>query len=464
MRKKVILLFLTVSFYCSSQNKEVLYNFTPQPQSLLLNPGADVKYKWFFGVPLLSGISVNAGSTDFDVYDLFANDGVDFSTKVENLVASTSRNDYITANQQLEIFTGGFRVGGEESKSYVSFGMYQELDSFLYIPKDLALLSLYGNNDYIGKSFDLGDLSVKMELLTVFHVGFNKQLNKQLTLGIRGKIYSSIFNGTSTHNSGYFYTANGSDLIYDQAIDSNIEINTSGGAKYLDEDYEGDVGSDMKNDIPKKAFFGGNLGLGLDLGLTYYPQKNIQLTTSLVDIGFIKHSKDVVDYTLKGDHVLTGVLPNIFNNGSVDNLEDVIPFETIYDDYTTWRPVKFYSSFQYSFEEAREEECDCLSDEDSWYRSAVGAQFFAMTTPRNPMVALTGYYRRRILKALQMKATYTLDSYSFSNVGLGLTTKIGIVNFYAMANNLLAYSDLSKANALTFQIGFNIISGGSNKL
>src|SRR6187431_2713537 len=178
MRKILILLCLTVSIYCFSQNKEVLYNFTPQPQSLLLNPGADVKYKWFFGVPLLSGISVNSGSTGVDVYDLFANDGVDFSTKVKNLVASTSRNDYITANQQLEIFTGGFRVGGEESKSYVSFGMYQELDSFLYIPKDLALLSLYGNNDYIGKSFDLGDLSVKMELLTVFHVGFNKQLNK----------------------------------------------------------------------------------------------------------------------------------------------------------------------------------------------------------------------------------------------------------------------------------------------
>src|SRR6478752_1360275 len=155
MRKIVILLFLSVSFYCFSQNKEVLYNFTPQPQSLLLNPGADVKYKWFFGVPLLSGISANTGSTGFDAYNLFAKDGVDFTTKVKNIVASTSKNDYVTANQQLEIFTGGFRVGGEESKSYVSFGMYQEFDSFFYVPKDPAILSLYGNKDYIGKSFDL---------------------------------------------------------------------------------------------------------------------------------------------------------------------------------------------------------------------------------------------------------------------------------------------------------------------
>lgn len=151
MRKISVLLSLIFSFYCFSQNKEILYNFTPQPQSLLTNPGADVKYKWFVGVPLLSGISANVGSTGFDAYSLFANNGVDFTTKVKNAVAATNSKDYVTANQQLEIFTAGFRVGGPESKFYVSFGMYQELDSFIYIPTDLAILALYGNKDYMGK-------------------------------------------------------------------------------------------------------------------------------------------------------------------------------------------------------------------------------------------------------------------------------------------------------------------------
>jgi hypothetical protein len=467
MRKTAILLCLTLSFCCFSQNKEVLYNFTPQPQSLLLNPGADVKYKWFFGVPLLSGISANAGSTGFDAYNLFANDGVDFTTKVKNVLSSTSRNDYLTANQQLELFTAGFRVGDEENKSYVSFGMYQELDSFIYVPKDLAILSLYGNKDYLGKSFDLGDLSAKAELLSVFHLGFNKQLNEKLILGIRGKIYSSIFNATSTHNSGYFYTAQGSNLIYNQVIKSNLQLNTSGASKYLDENYEGDLGSDLIADIPKKAFLGGNLGVGVDLGLTYYPEKNIQITASLVDIGFVSHTKEVVDYTFKGDYVFKGVITNFNQGGTIDNayqdFKDAIPFDTIYNKYTTQRPLKFYSSVQYSFEEERQTECNCETDEDSWYRSAVGAQLFAMSTPRAPMLALTAYYRRRLLQGLQMKATYTIDSYSYSNIGLGLTTKIGVVNFYAMADNLLAYRDVAKANALTFQIGFNIISGGSSK-
>jgi hypothetical protein len=467
MRKIIILLSFFFSFYSFSQNKEILYNFTPQPQSLLLNPGGDVKYKWFFGVPLLSGISANMGSTGFDAYSLFANNGVDFTTKVKNAVASTNRNDYVTANQQLEMFTAGFRVGGDESKSYVSFGMYQELDSFIYVPTDLAILSLYGNKDYLGKYFNLGDLSVKAELLSVFHLGFNKQINEKLILGVRGKIYSSIYNARSTRNSGYFVTTQGQNLIYNQSIQSDLELNTSGLSKYLDENYEGDAGSDITDDITKRAFLGGNLGFGLDLGLTYYPKRNIQLTASLVDIGFVSHSKDIESYTLKGEYDYKGVITDFNSTQTLSNayedFKEAIPLDTLYHKYRTWRPLKFYSSFQYSFEEDRSTECYCAADEDSWYRSAAGLQFFAMSTPREPMLALTGYYRRRILKGLQMKATYTIDSYSYSNVGLGLTTKIGVVNFYAMASNLLAYKDISKANALTFQIGFNIISGGSNK-
>jgi len=467
MRKTIILLSLFFSIYCFSQNKEILYNFTPQSQSLLINPGADVKFKWFFGVPLLSGISANAGSTGFDAFSLFAKNDVDFTTKVKNVVASTNSRDYVTANQQLEIFTAGFRVGGEESKSYVSFGMYQELDSFIYIPTDLAILSLYGNNDYLGKSFDLSDLSVKAEALSVFHVGFNKQVNEKLILGARAKIYSSIFNGTSTHNSGYFVTTRGENMIYDQVIKSNLELNTSGVAKYLDENYDGDVASDIKDDVIKRAFLGGNLGLGLDLGLTYYPKRNIQLTASLIDIGFISHSSDVESFTLKGDYNFKGVINDFNSDGTVDDayedFKKAIPLDTLYHKYTTQRPLKFYSSFQYSFEEERQTECNCATDEESWYRSALGAQLFIMSTPKEPMLALTGYYRRRILENLQMKATYTVDSYSAKNIGLGLTTKIGMFNFYALADNLLEYRDISKANALTFQIGFNIISGGSNK-
>ena len=72
-------------------------------------------------------------------------------------------------------------------------------------------------------------------------------------------------------------------------------------------------------------------------------------------------------------------------------------------------------------------------------------------------MALTGYYRRNVLDNLQVKATYTVDSYSDKNIGFGFSSTLGKFNLYVMADNLLEYRDLAKANSLSFQFGFNFI-------
>ena len=464
MRKIILIFVLFLAIDCFSQNKQILYNLTSVPQSLMTNPGADFKYDWYAGVPLLSGISANVGSSGFSAYDLFADNGVDFNVKLRNAVFSSTRNDRIAINEQLEIFNGGLKIAGENNDSFISFGMYQEFDMLSYLPRDIAILALDGNSNYLGKVFNLGDLSVKAEMLSVFHLGFHKNITEKFIFGVRGKIYSSIYNANSTNNSGYIYTIPSSTGVYEQMIYSQLQLNTSGIAKYDDQDYEPNVAKD----ITKRALLGGNLGLGFDAGFTYYPKKNIQVTASIIDVGFIKHSKEVESLTFKGAYKYEGVIPNFSSGNSAENgyqeFRDAIPLDTLYADYTTWRPAKFNSSFQYSFDEERPEDCNCLNyDPETTYKSAVGAQLFIMSTPRTPLVAFTTYYRRKIFKALQIKATYTLDSYSYKNVGLGLSSQFGPVNFYVLADNLLEYSDLTKANSLSFQFGLNVIFKKSKK-
>jgi hypothetical protein len=463
MRKFYLIGILLFSFAAVGQNKQLLYNFTAIPQSLMLNPGADVKYKYYFGVPLLSGVSFQVGSSGFSPYDLFANNGVDFNTKLRDVVYNASRNDKITVNEQIELFSGGFKLGNwMENKGYISFGMYQEFDFISYMPKDIAILALDGNRDYIGRSFNLGDLSLKAEMVSVLHLGYHKDVSDKLILGARAKIYSSPFNATSTKNSGYIQTLPGTTTFYDQVIYADMQLNTSGISKYLDEDYEGDIAGDIR----KKALFGGDLGLGFDVGFTYYPQKNKQLTASLVDVGFISHSKDVESYTYKGVYQYEGINPNFtdFNvpKNVYQDFKDAIPLDTLYTKYTTWRPIKFNASYQYSFNNNRgANDCSCHAD-DGVYKTAVGAQLFAMTTPRVPLMALTGYIRHRLLKGLDLKATYTVDSYSSTNIGLGMAVNAGKFNMYVLADNLLEYRDLSKANSLSFQFGFNFVFKDSN--
>jgi hypothetical protein len=463
MRKEYLILLLLISISCLSQNKQILYNFSTVPQSLLTNPGTDFKYKYYFGVPLLSGVSLNAGSTGFSAYDLFANNGVDFNIKLRDVVASTSRTDKVTLNEQIELFNGGFKVGDWQNHGYVSFGMYQEFDFISYMPKDLTILALEGNSDYLGKRFDLGDLKLKAEMLSVLHFGYHKNIKENLIVGARAKIYSSIFNATSTSNSGYIYTIPGTTTAYEQVIYSNLQLNTSGVSGYLDEN----SGVDAASDIKRKTFLGGNLGLGFDLGFTYYPKKNIQITASILDVGFIRHSKEVETFTFKGLYKYEGINPSFNDSNAPSNIyqefNDAIPLDTIYSKYTTWRPAKLNASYQYSFDDSRAGgDCNCISD-DADYKNAVGAQLFVMTVPRAPIMALTGYYRRNVLSNLQMKATYTIDSYSYTNIGLGLSTNLGKFHMYVIADNLLEYRDISKANSLSFQFGLNFVFKDNNE-
>ena len=464
MRKLILILVLLLAIDCFSQNKQILYNFTAVPQSLMTNPGADFKYDWYAGVPLLSGISANVGSSGFSAYDLFADNGVDFNLKLRNVVFSTTRRDKVVVNEQIEIFNGGFKITDEQNHSYISFGMYQEFDMISYVPKDIAILALDGNRDYLGTVFNLGDISAKAELLSVFHLGFHKNITEKFILGVRGKIYSSIYNANSTNNSGYIYTIPSDIGVYEQMIYSDLQLNTSGIASFDDEDYE----PNMVKDITKRALLGGNLGLGFDAGFTYYPKKNIQLTASVIDVGFIKHSKEVESLTYKGTYKYEGVVPNFSSQNSPQNgyqdFNDAIPLDTLYANYTTWRPAKFNTSVQYSFGEERPENCNCLNyDPETIYKSAVGAHLFVLSTPRTPLVAFTTYYQRKIFKALQMKATYTMDSYSYKNIGLGFSSHFGPVNFYFLADNLLEYRDVTKANSLSFQLGLNVIFKNTKK-
>lgn len=465
MRKIYLILIVALQLSTFAQNKEVLYNFTAIPQSSLVNPGADVSYKFYFGIPVLSGVSANLGSSSFSAYDLFANNGVDFNDKVRNVINNSSSKDKTQVNQQLELFSGGFRVGGKDSQSYISFGVYQEFDFLMYVPKDLAILALDGNRDYIGKSFNLADLNVRAEVLSVFHVGFHKKVSEKLVLGGRAKLYSSGANATSTKNSGYIYTgqAPGTPNVYNQIINSNLELKTSGIAAFTKEEYEGSIPSDVVHN----TFFNGSLGLGVDAGLTYYFKDNLQFTASVVDLGFIRHTKDIQTLTYKGTYKYDGVNPSFDPANEPKNIFDefdkAIPRDTLYNKYTTWRPTKFYSSLQYSFGESRSgEECNCKGKINRKYVNAVGGQLFAMSMPVEPFVALTAFYKRSIFEKLDFKATYTLDSYSNKNIGLGLSGTLGKLNMYILVDNVLEYKDISKANSMAFQFGFNFVFQNSD--
>ena len=107
----LLLLFIIVIHEINSQNKQVLYGFDEIPQTLLLNPGTTVNYKYHVGIPFLSGVSFQAGVTgDVTVADVFRNDMINFNVKYRNALNKLSVNDYVQLNTQIEILNAGYKL------------------------------------------------------------------------------------------------------------------------------------------------------------------------------------------------------------------------------------------------------------------------------------------------------------------------------------------------------------------
>ncbi|WP_208997317.1 DUF5723 family protein [Patiriisocius marinistellae] len=459
-----IVLGLTI---CNAQNKQILYEWESPAQSLMLNPGTNVESQYHYGFPFLSQIHINAGASGVSTFDIFGEDGRDINDKIRDKIFELDNNDFFTVNQQLELINFGWR---SKNDIYFSGGIYQELDVIAYFPKDFAILAWEGNRDYLGYEFDFSDINLQGDLFTVYHFGINKQVSNKLTMGFRLKVYSSMLSFRSKNNTGTFTTTqtDGTNNVYEHTI-SNLDlgVETSGYASLRDAESNGERTSSLIGG----AFFGGNVGVGIDAGVTYAVTNQLEATASILDLGAIFHRKDTENYRASGNYTLDGIeliFPEIVDGEPTfpyyDNLEDEIereiPIDTLTTNYSQFRPAKINAGLTYNFGRTinRSGDCDCRNMGGKRTTvEAVGLQYYSVFRPKGAQIAGTIFYRRRFAEWLSAKATYTLDSYSAKNIGLGVSVKLGQVNFYVAADNLLDYGNIAKAKSVSLQLGFNVI-------
>jgi len=451
MRKLLVLSFLIFTLGYS-QNKQVLYDFANLPQTLLLNPGAEVDYKFHVGVPFLSQISFQGGFTGFSAYDIFADNGININDKIRAALSNYGKSEFVAVNQQLEILSGGFRL---QNKNYLSFGYYEEFDLLTKIPKDLVDL-FYDGNTIINKHYSVKKLAARAEFLGVLHVGLSKKLNDKWQIGARVKLYSAMFNVKSKLNTGALYAQLGTNNTYNQHLQNvNLSLQTSGiileNGETIDASY-----------VKKNLLFGGNLGLGFDVGFTHHVEKQWTISGSIQDLGVVYNTKNVESYSIIGDYEIEGIqlafdqnIPENYWENLKDDFKGKIVSDTIYKNYISFRPVKLNGSLSYSFGQTYDD-CRFLVDE-GLFNNKIGFQWFSTVGAVHSYMAATVFIEHKINKYLQTKLTYTADPYSFSNVGIGLSTQIGLFNAYFTADNLLNLNNMYAAKSASFQLGLNLI-------
>ena len=452
MRIIVLIFTFLIGLNSFSQNKQVLYDFAGLPQTLLLNPGLETDYKFHIGVPLLSGISSEIKSTGFSLSEIFSVNNNTINDKISAVLNKIDANDYLKVNTQIEVFSAGFRF---DKKTYVSFGFYQELDAIGYAPEDALTLINEGNTSYLNKSFSLSEMIFKLDVLGVIHAGISRKVSDKLTLGGRFKVYSSALNLETTNNWGTFTTRLGNNSIYIHHLD-NVNLNLRSSGLISNNEYISDVSTFIENSL-----LAGNLGAGIDLGFTYHVTPQLQFSGSLIDFGFVQHTKNIKNNLIVGSYTFEGIEFEFDSNrnywGELDAaLKEQLPIVDNQDSYTSWRPAKLNVAIKYSFGEKRSKYCydNTLKD---FYTNAFGAQFYSVFRPLRQQFALTSFYEKSFSNKLQSKITYTIDDYSYYNIGVGVSAKIWKINFYGILDNLTKLSDISTSNNVSLQFGFNLL-------
>lgn len=456
MRKTLYLFILLSSSFLPELNaqQQLSYAFGESPHTLMLNPGAETNFQYHFGLPVLSNFDLNVGVTGFTLEDLFLADNLGFDGKFRNTLDQLDSDDYININAKIDVLNGGYRY---DDKTYLSFGFYEEIDIIAYIPKDITELFYYGNSNFTNRSFSFSQLNLKADLLGILHAGISRKVNKRLNIGGRVKIYSSSLSVQTRNNSGTLTTTRNDQNIFRQSLNNiNVNIQTSGL-----------IGSDDKalgdsNKLLSKTFLGGNLGLGFDFGLTYHVTPQLEFSASILDLGFVRHSKNTRNYSVKGDYVFDGIEfefdpanPRDYWQELEDDFDDKVPSDETQDPYTSWRPVKLNAALKYSFGDMRTKRC-FTETYKRYYYNAIGFQVHTIMRPLKPQFSFTSFFETSLTEKIHTKFTHTVNDYSATILGSGMTFQWGNVNVFGLVDNMLGVRDLGTASNIIVNFGVTI--------
>lgn len=455
-----------------AQNMQILYDFDQLPQTLMLNPGSIVDYDKHIGIPFLSNVYGMGGSSSRDVNYNNLVAGADGNTDVLiNLQElGLSKNEIFLFQQQIEVLNGGFRLRNPDY--YLSFGMYQQIDGFSSNPQDFIDLYLYGNDQdqdekpEFDERFQANHVNAVFDMVGVFHVGINKKVNKNLTIGGRLKLLSGSLGLQTGSNKGNYYLTPGgplNDPYVHNYENLDVRLNTSG---LLDSfDLSSDIGS--PSELMAGLFFmNGSMGAAIDLGFTYKAENDLIFSGSLLDLGMISFEHKLTTMDFEEDFIASEDFYDPAGRG-LDYwrslyLSDELPLETYEKSFSYNRSPKLNGSVKYEMRRKvkqdqsvfRNVRADLSSD---YLTSSYGMQVFTEFRPQYPVWAVTGFYSRELTNYLSTKATYTVDKFSYYNIGVGISAHIKSFNIYATADNLVALASIKNSNYQSIQFGMNFI-------
>lgn len=355
IRLSIIIFLGTLVFNSHAQQNNALYYMQGLPQSLQLNPAMQPKCGFFLALP---SFELNLGNSGVGFNDILINQPdhnrmvwflYDHSTR-SNFIDKFKNNNNIYSDFSLNALSLGLRVKG----SYFFINAGTRFETRNTVPQDLARILIESNIDSVGgqkRSYDLSGFGVNGTMYNEFSLGFSKEINSKLTLGMTGKVLFGIANITT--NSSRVELKDGGIESY--KINSVIDLNTSIPNLSVVEAQDGTVDSLKFKEVEDEAeavdIFTNtrNFGLAFDFGAVYKISEKLNVSLSVIDLGFIKWKDNLNRFVQDASYDYKGLVFSSTNDSvdfegdMLDTLKSNFKYASVNDPYNTWLPTKIYA-------------------------------------------------------------------------------------------------------------------------
>lgn len=438
MNNKFLYLLLICFNIIKAQNPINSYFMDYNPYSFYLNPGKLPNLKTFVAFPSLGNLSTSAYSSVV-LNTAFKNGNIDLYQILDQL----NENNNIGFNQNINILAFGF---SPSEKSYFSFSSGIKADFNIGLNKNFVGLFLLGNAhpNYLGKKADFTGTGLKSNSYADINLGYTRVINEKLTIGANYKILNGIgAAGFDLKNVGVLTDAE----TWETTFTSNFEV------------YVTDIETSGEDDwgIPSifnySGFkFGQNLGMGLDLGASYKLTDKIELSASILDLGYIRYKNATRYYNDGSSFKFEGI---DFNQISADVDENIS--EAILDTLTQIFNLKKDSNVTFTNSLAPRVILGGKYQFNKYFTfDALYSGRIIQNTMQSSLILGSGFKLGKILSA---RLSYGLINNSYFNLGSGITLNLGAFQIYAVADNFYGFSSVDYSRFLNVSAGMNFVFG-----
>ncbi|MBQ8720566.1 MAG: OmpA family protein [Paludibacteraceae bacterium] len=430
----LLVMFLTLGSNGKAQNTNTLYFMDNVAERININPAFMPNCNFYLDFIFLPNLYLNAGTNSLTLNDLlYMQDGKPvtvFSSQenINKIYNTLSPTTNINFNLGLNILSFGFRV----KKNYFSFDIGINADANIYLPKDIFKLAFYGTPDANGiNTFNLSSLGIESTLYSKIGFGYMNQINKHWQIGLKAKFLMGYANIDTRINSLQLDASRHAwHLKTDGNIHATLPLHFN-----RNEDGSMDLSSASlynTNDLISLLYKPAGYGGAIDFGLTYQPIKNLTISTSITDLGFIYWTRNAVSGQMHGEHEIDGIIDytigdsisigdqinNTFNQLGEDII-GTIKTNDYNNAYMTMLKANFYTGIEYGI----------LKN-----RISFGAVNRLTFNNRRLQDEVTLAINFRPVNWLKATFDYSFLNGRWGNLGLGLNLRVGIFNMYLLAD------------------------------